>query len=148
MTGAKFDNPFTFSQDSRAFDFRAARAAGNRRSGSGSGARGVRKQAVSDNPRSLFLTAVSLHSTASVRSTVLPRRDCLPDSIGAFAGAVRKGLLLLVFGTVNLDVSIGLLGSNNASMLEGKYCFRKGAFEKSGTVWCILRDSRADKVCL
>jgi hypothetical protein len=37
VTGAKFDDPFTFSQDSRAFDFQTARAASNRGSGSGSG---------------------------------------------------------------------------------------------------------------
>jgi hypothetical protein len=52
-----------------------------------------------------------------------------------------------VFGTVNVDVSSGLLQSDNASVLKGNtlspwYWFRNRALEKSRSVSCILRAKR------
>jgi hypothetical protein len=56
-------------------------------------------------------------------------------------------LLLLVFGTVNVDVSSWLLRSDNASVLKGNlfaawYWFRNKALEKRSSVSCILRAKR------
>jgi hypothetical protein len=73
------------------------------------------------------------HGIGAVR-TSLHHLDSLPDWIDTFVETVdMELLLLLVFGSVNVDVSSGLLRSDNTSVLKGNtiYC-RHGTGSETG----------------
>ena len=83
------------------------------------------------HPSSSAMTKTSLSCQAP--STALLSIYRLPDSIGTFVGTANVELLVFVFIAVNLDASIGLLRSDNPSVLKGTFLLHVVLIQKQGS---------------